>query len=96
MWRRSWTPNLRIFAHLDLPASARNPNPDKTPPPLSVGEDPPAGHHVYAPLDPKFDGDHDFGGPNACRDRPDVENCDLPRHRFIDFASYSISVGKLT
>jgi hypothetical protein len=61
-----------------------------------VGENNPTAHHIYPFLDPKFDGKHDFGGLNACRDRYDVENRDLPRHRFIDFASYSISVGKLT
>ena len=85
--------NLR--AHLDSLSSARH-RPQTFPlPPLSVGENNPTAHHIYPFLDPKFDGKHDFGGLNACRDRHDVENRDLPRHRFIDFASYSISVGKL-
>jgi hypothetical protein len=96
VWRRSWTPNLRIFARLDSLSSARH-RPQTCPfPPLSMGENNPTGHHIYPFLDPEFDGKHDFGGPKACRDRYNVENCDLPQHPFIDFASYSISVGKLT
>ena len=96
MWRRSRTPNLRIFARLDSLSSARH-RPQTCPlPPLSVGENNPTGHHIYPFLDPEFDGKHDFGGPKACKDRYNVENCDLPQHPFIDFASYSISVGKLT
>ena len=88
------------FTNLRAPGFAvfgSSPTSDLSSPTPECGrEQPSTAHHIYPFLDPKSDGKHDFGGPNACRDRYDVENCDLPQHPFIDFASYSISVGKLT
>ena len=87
------------FTNLRAPGFAvfgSSPTSDLSSPTPECGREQPDGSHIYPFLDPEFDGKHDFGGLNACRDRYDVENRDLPRHRFIDFASYSISVGKLT